>query len=86
MPRVTACAGTVLCAPLTTGELLTVSPSNKRPRETHGRQTDGGENPFDGERIEIDESEMRSVARHEVLASKVTDRLDAFATRVIWGK
>ena len=47
---------------------------------------DGGENPFDGERIEVDESEMRSVARHEVLASKVTDRLDAFATRVIWGK
>ena len=48
-------------------------------------EEDGGENPFDGERIEIDESEMRSVARHEVLASKVTDRLDAFATRVIWG-
>jgi len=46
----------------------------------------GAENPFDGERIEIEESQMRSVARHEVLASKVTDRLDEFASRVIWGK
>lgn len=44
------------------------------------------ENPFEGERIELEESEMRSVARHEVLAGKVTDRLDDFASQFIWGK
>jgi hypothetical protein len=44
------------------------------------------ENPFEGERIEIEESEMRSVVRHEVLASKVTDRLDAFASRLMFGR
>jgi len=53
---------------------------------TEDKEDGGGENPFDGERIEIEESQMRSVARHEVLASKVTSRLDALASKVIWGK
>jgi hypothetical protein len=44
------------------------------------------ENPFEGERIEVEEEQMRSVVRHEVLASKVTDKLDSFASRFVWGK
>jgi len=49
-------------------------------------EEEGGTNPFDGERIELEEQEMRTVARHEALASKISDRLDAFATRVVWGQ
>lgn len=46
----------------------------------------GGRNPFDGERIELEESEMRSVVRHEVLASRVRRRLDELVTRLIFGR
>lgn len=45
-----------------------------------------GKNPFDGERIEIEESELRSVVRHEVFARKVKDRLDRIAMRLTYGK
>lgn len=45
----------------------------------------GAENPFEGERIEIEESEMRSVVRHEVFAGRVKARLNNFANRVIFG-
>jgi len=46
----------------------------------------GGENPFDGERIEVEESKMRSVVRHEVLAGRIKRKLDGFATRFIFGR
>lgn len=45
----------------------------------------GGGDPFDGERIEVQEDELRSVVRHEVLAGRLKDRLDALATRLIYG-
>lgn len=43
------------------------------------------ENPFDGERIELDEDQLQRVVRHEVLARRVKDRLDDLATRLIYG-
>lgn len=46
----------------------------------------GGTNPFDGERIELEESEMRSVVRHEVFVRKVKERLDDIAMRLTYGK
>lgn len=42
-------------------------------------------NPFDGERIEVREEELQSVVRHEMLARRLKDRLDALATRLIYG-
>lgn len=41
-------------------------------------------NPFDGERIEVQEDELQSVVRHEVLAHRLKRRLDALATRLIY--
>ena len=41
----------------------------------------GGRNPFDGNRIELDENEFRSVVRHEVFFSRLRRRLDEWATR-----
>jgi hypothetical protein len=46
----------------------------------------GGRNPFDGDRIEVEESEMRSAARHVVLAGRLKDRLDAWASRFAYGR
>lgn len=45
----------------------------------------GGTNPFDGERIEIEESTIRSVVRHEVAVRRLKDRLDSVVTRLTWG-
>lgn len=47
---------------------------------------DGGRDPFDGDRIELDESELRSASRHVVLAGRVKDRLDAWASRFVYGR
>jgi hypothetical protein len=53
---------------------------------TDDEDGDGGaENPFKGGRIELDADEVRSVVRHEVLARRVKSRLDALATRLIFG-
>jgi len=46
----------------------------------------GGQNPFDGERIELEERELTSVVRHEVAAGKLKSKLDRIATRVIYGR
>lgn len=46
----------------------------------------GPENPFEGDRIEIEESEMRSVVRHEVFADRLKSRLDDFANRIMFGR
>lgn len=43
------------------------------------------ENPFDGERIELEEDQLQRVVRHEVLARRVKDRLDDLATRLVYG-
>jgi hypothetical protein len=45
----------------------------------------GAESPFEGERIELAADEVRSVVRHEVLARRVKARLDALASRLIFG-
>ena len=51
-----------------------------------GEDDDGdGTNPFEGARIEIQETELQRVVRHEVLVRRVKDRLDDFATRFIYG-
>jgi hypothetical protein len=47
---------------------------------------EGGENPFDGERIEVEESKMRSVVRHEVFAGRIKRKLNGFATRFMFGQ
>lgn len=46
----------------------------------------GGANPFDGDRIELDESELQSVVRHEVLFSRFRQRLDEWGRRLTFGR
>lgn len=41
-------------------------------------------NPLDGERIEVDERELRSTVPHEFVARRVKNRLDDLATRFIY--
>jgi len=45
-----------------------------------------GHNPFDGERIEIDESEMKAIARPQVAAGRLKDRIDEWATKLTYGR
>ncbi|MEF8779768.1 MAG: hypothetical protein V5A46_03715 [Haloferacaceae archaeon] len=45
-----------------------------------------GANPFDGERIEVEESTLRSVVRHEVAVAGLRRRLDEWATRFTFGR
>ncbi|NHN60620.1 hypothetical protein [Halorussus rarus] len=45
-----------------------------------------GRNPFDGERIEVDESELRAVSRHVVWLGRLKHRLDEAATRLTYGR
>ncbi|WP_135534998.1 hypothetical protein [Halostella pelagica] len=47
---------------------------------------EGGHDPFDGDRIEVDDDEMRTVARPAILLSRVKRRLDEFATRLTYGR
>lgn len=46
----------------------------------------GGRDPFDGDRIEVEESEIRAASKHVVLAGRVKDRLDEWATRFAFGR
>ena len=49
--------------------------------------TDGdGENPFDGERIEVDPDEMRTVAKPAIVLGRFKERLDDLATRLTYGR
>ncbi|WP_248517269.1 hypothetical protein [Salinarchaeum laminariae] len=45
----------------------------------------GGQNPFDGERIELPEREVTSVVRHEVAIGTLRAKLDSLASRIIYG-
>lgn len=45
----------------------------------------GGKNPFDGKRIEVDESAIKTTAPHEFAARRVKDRLDGVVSRLTWG-
>ena len=53
------------------------------PEEPEG--TDGSD-PFDGAAIEVSESEMRVAARPAVWLAAAKRRLDAFATRLTYGR
>jgi|GEM_PF-6062101 len=43
-------------------------------------------NPFDGDRIELDERELAAVSKHVVYASKLKHRLNAWARKVTYGR
>jgi len=45
-----------------------------------------GRDPFDGARIEVSESEMQTVSKHQVWLGRVKRRLDEFATRLTYGR
>lgn len=45
-----------------------------------------GTNPWDGDRIEVDERELRAVSGHVVALGKVKRRLDEWATRLTYGR
>jgi hypothetical protein len=47
---------------------------------------EGGRDPFDGERIEVDDAEMRRVAKPVILLGRVKRRLNEFATRLTYGR
>ena len=53
-----------------------------------GAATEDGETrgPFDGDRIEIPEGELRAVSKHVVFLGRVKDRLDEWATAVTYGR
>ena len=48
-------------------------------------EAEGKRDPFDGERIEVDESELRKVSPAAWLG-RVKHRLDGWATRVTYGR
>lgn len=49
--------------------------------------TDGvGTNPFDGDRIELPEEELRAVSRHVVALGRVKDKLNRWATDLTYGR
>ncbi|MGM0397480.1 MAG: hypothetical protein ACQEQY_00670 [Halobacteriota archaeon] len=45
-----------------------------------------GTNPWDGDRIEIDEREMKAVSHHVVALGKIKSRLDEWATALTYGR
>jgi hypothetical protein len=47
---------------------------------------EGGRDPFDGERIEVDNDQMRTVAKPVILLGRVKRRLNEFATRLTYGR
>lgn len=42
--------------------------------------------PYAGERIEVDESELRAVSRHVVALGRLKERLDAWANALTYGR
>ncbi|MEF8773576.1 MAG: hypothetical protein V5A23_04790 [Halobacteriales archaeon] len=47
---------------------------------------DEGYDPFDGDRIEVQEAEIRTAVTFQVWAGRVKQRLDEFATRITYGR
>jgi hypothetical protein len=41
-----------------------------------GEEDNGGKNPFDGDRIEIPEKQLRAVSRHVVVLGAIKQRLN----------
>lgn len=45
-----------------------------------------GTNPWDGDRIEVDEAEMETVSKHVIALGQVKQRLDQWATKLTYGR
>jgi hypothetical protein len=45
-----------------------------------------GRDPYGENRIEVDERELRVVSAHQIVASRLKDRIDGIAQRVIYGR
>lgn len=45
-----------------------------------------GTNPWDGDRIEVDEREIKAVSHHIVALGKIKDRLNEWATDLTYGR
>lgn len=45
-----------------------------------------GTNPWDGDRIEIDEAEMETVSKHVIALDQIKERLDQWATKLTYGR
>ena len=45
-----------------------------------------GTNPWDGDRIEVDERDLRAVSGHVIALGKVKRRLNEWATGVTYGR
>jgi len=45
-----------------------------------------GSDPFAGERIELEEDELRNASRHVVVLGRVKNRLNEWATRLTYGE
>ncbi|MFB6082459.1 MAG: hypothetical protein ABEJ67_06525 [Halanaeroarchaeum sp.] len=46
----------------------------------------GGTNPWEGDRIEVDEGQLRAVSGHVVALGKVKRRLNEWATSITYGR
>lgn len=45
-----------------------------------------GTNPFEGDRIEVAEDELRAMSKHVVALGRVKDRLNRWATDLTYGR
>ena len=45
-----------------------------------------GRNPFDGDRIELDDDELRSASPHVVALGRLKDRLDGWMSSITYGR
>lgn len=45
-----------------------------------------GTNPFDGDRIEVPENQLRAISRHVVVLGRFKDRLNRWATHLTYGR
>lgn len=46
----------------------------------------GGKNPFDGDRIEIPENQLRAVSRHVVILGAIKERLNNWAVSLMYDR
>lgn len=53
---------------------------------TDGDGESGGRNPFDGDRIELDDDELRSVSAHVLALGRLKDRLDRWMQSATYGR
>lgn len=51
-----------------------------------GEGDSGGKNPFDGDRIEIPENQLRAVSRHIVVLGTIKQRLNNWAISLMYDR